>query len=195
MSLPPSPKQLATHLRDLADKLDTNGGRALEMAEALAARGYPASTAGNGSRSSDTTSSTERAALAGADKWAGIDVELASVLFNQWVASRGTETTISRILAHGTTNDPLPPGTGECTCGANCARDRKSPTFCAPRRNGPSDRLVSGLAPTCYRRYARWRELNPAGTVADWKHTTRRAREIAEARAAQLAAGRCALRG
>jgi len=196
----PSPKQLAAYLRDLASKLDTHGGRALEMAEVLAARGYPGSTTGPGSPSSDTTSSTERAALVGAPQqpgdpwrpgeWDDADRRLHTHLRALHQAALKVESGIDTILAHGSTADPLPPGTGECTCGTNCAPDRRSPTFCAPRQNGPSDRLRSGLAPHCYRRYTRWRDATgcPTGTVADWKHTVRRAREIAEERAAQLAA-------
>lgn len=199
----PSPKQLADELEDLARKLHSSGGRALEYAVVLAARGYPASVTGNGSRSSDTTTSVERAVgLAGDDgdltpmdaEWFGIDTKLRSELQLLQSVGLAVEATINKVLKHGTTNDVLPPGTGECTCGDNCGPDRKTPTFCSPRNNGPHDRLVSGLAPTCYRRFARWRETHPDGTVVEWKHATRRAREIADEQAARLAAGRAALR-
>jgi hypothetical protein len=196
----PSPKQLAAYLHRLADKLDTHGGRALDMAEVLAGRGYPTSTAGNGSRSSDTTSSTERAALVGAPEdrntpwrpgeWEDADRRLHTHLRALHQAALKAESGVDTVLAHGTTNDQLPPGTGECTCGTNCAPDRKGPTFCSPRQNGPSDRLKVGLAPNCYKRFDRWRDGNPGGTVVDWKHATRRAREIADERARALTASR-----
>lgn len=203
----PSPKQLAAYLHRLADKLDKHGGRALEMAEVLAARGYPASTAGSGSRSSDTTSSTERAATVGAPEkpadgepwrpgeWDDADLRLAAELHRTWVAALDVEAGLDTILDHASTADQLPPGTGYCTCGGD---DPKAPswcgTFCAPRQNGPSDRLKSGLAPKCWMRFVRWRDANPSGTVADWKHASRRAREIREERERQLAGGRASLR-
>lgn len=204
MTTAPSPKQLAAYLRRLADKLDTNGGRALEMAGVLAARGFPASTSGNGARSSDTTSSTERAALLAAPKdrggpwrpgeWEDADRRLATNLRTLHTTALTVEAGIDTVLRHASTADQLPAGTGYCTCGGDCALDRKGPTFCAPRQNGPSDRLKVGLAPNCYRRFLRWQESNPGGTVVDWKHAIRRAREVATERAAQLAAGRAGLR-
>lgn len=204
----PSPKQVAAYLRRLADKLEAHGGRAWEMVDLLASSGLSATVIGAGSRSSDRTSSTERAALDGAptepangDQWRTnawveadrrMDVELRLL----WRAALAVEASIDNALAHGTTADVLPPGTGYCTCGGD---DPASPhwcgTFCAPRQNGSSDRLVSGLAPTCYRRFARWRETHPEATVTDWKHATRRAREIADEQARRLATGRAALRG
>ncbi len=202
MTLHPSPKQLAAYLHRLADRLDSDGGRALEMAELLAARGYPANTAGNGARSSDTTSTTERAALHGApndrgdpwrpDDWEDADRRMAGNLRALHNTALTVEAGIDTVLAHGSTADPLPPGTGYCTCGGDCGG--RNPTFCAPRQNGPSDRLKVGLAPNCYKRFLRWQETHPDGSVVDWKHAIRRAREIADERAAQLAAGRAGLR-
>lgn len=203
----PSPKQVAGYLRRLADKLDQHGGRAWEMVDLLASSGLAATVIGAGSRSSDTTSSTERAALDGAptqpangdqwrtNTWVETDKRMDAELRLLWRAGLAVEATIDKALAHGTTADQLPPGTGECTCGDNCGLDGKSPWFCSPRQNGPSDRLVTGLAPKCYKRFSRWRETHPEGTVAEWKHATRRAREIADEQAQRLAAGRAALRG
>jgi hypothetical protein len=190
----------------LADKLDTNGGRAWEMVDLLASSGLAATAIGSGSRSSDQTSPTERAALDGAphdptngdqwrtNMWAEVDERMDLELRLLWRAGLTVEATIDRALAHGPTADPLPPGTGECCCGTLCAPGHRTPTFCAPRQNGPSDRLKSGLAPNCYRRFLRWQESNPGGTVADWKHSVRRAREIRDEHAARLAAGRAGVR-
>lgn len=179
----PSPKQLATYLRALAKKLDHSGGLALEQAELLAARGWPASVSGNGSRSSDTTSSTERAALT-AGPWAGIDSLLADDHRALWLAALELEGRIDDVLAHDSDVDQLPPGTGYCVCG--CER------FCSPRQNGPDDRLRAGLAPACHRRYLRWREDgHPDANVPDYCTALRRARERVaeeEARLAQLKA-------
>lgn len=201
----PSPKQLAGYLRRLANKLDTHGGRALEMAEVLAARGFPASTGGNGARSSDPTTSTERAALHNAPKdrddpwrpgeWEDADRRLHADLSALHTAALTVESGVDTVLHHATTADNIPGGTGYCTCGGD---DPDSPfwcgTFCAPRQNGSSDRLKSGLAPKCWMRFVRWRETHTDGTVADWRHATRRAREIADERAAQLATGRAGVR-
>lgn len=208
MSAHPYPKQLAAYLHRLADKLDRDGGRALEMASLLASRGYPGSTNGNGSRSSDTTSSTERAALIGAPEdpaegeqwqpheWEGLDRRVTERVRLLWAMGVAVEADMTRSLAHGTTADQLPPGTGYCTCGGD---DPAAPTwcgkFCAPRQNGASDRLRSGLHPACYKRFDRWRDTHPEGTVTDWKHDTRRAREIADERARLAGCTRAPLRG
>jgi hypothetical protein len=199
---------LAAYLRRLADRLDTDGGRAMDMAEVLAARGYPASTGGSGARSSDTTSSTERAALQAAPKdrgepwrpgdWENADRRLAAGLRALQTAALDVEAGLDTVLAHGSTADKVPAGTGYCDCGADCGPDRKTPTFCSPRQNGDSDRLKSGLAPNCYRRYVRWKDAQPEGndrSVVAWKHVDRRAREVRDEKARLLAAGRAGLRG
>ena len=197
----PSPKQLANYLRQLADKLDVNGGRAMELSSLLASRGYPTSTTGNGSRSSDTTSFTERAALEAvlaedATDWTEDDRRMHQGMRLLWRAGLAVEASVDKTLAHATTADQLPPGTGFCTCSGDTEENNPywCGTFCAPRQNGSSDRLVSGLAPTCYKRYQRWRDHNPNGTVADWKHETRRAREVRDEKARQLAADLATIR-
>lgn len=208
MTASPSPKQVADYLEKLTAKLRVHGGRAWELVDLLASSGLSATVIGAGSRSSDQTSSTERAALDGAPAqpsngdqwriniWAETDQRMDKELRLLWRAALAVERTIDQALQHGSTADQLPPGTGYCTCGGDDPDNNPHwcGTFCAPRQNGDSDRLRSGLAPACYRRFIRWRETHPDGTVADWKHATRRARDIAREREQQLAAGRAGIR-
>ena len=194
----PSPKQLATYLRALAKKLDHSGGLALDRAELLAARGWPASTSGNGSRSSDTTSSTERAATVGAPndpangqtwrpgEYDDADKRLAANFSKAHLAALDLEAGVDTILATAPTVDQLPPGTGYCVCA--CER------YCSPRQNGSEDRLRSGLAPACYRRFARWRDDDPIRTVADYCTLVRRTRTKVAEKEAELARLRAELR-
>jgi hypothetical protein len=58
----PTPAVLANHGRDVAKRIAEHGAQTILRASVLAARGLPSNTAGSGSRSSDPTSSTERAA-------------------------------------------------------------------------------------------------------------------------------------
>lgn len=206
MTASPSPKQLAAYLHDLADKVLRSGPRALDLAGLLADRGYPTSTAGAGvgGRSSDRTSSVERAVIAGPDRWSDTLRQLQHRHRALWVAALHLEAGIDEVLAHASDADPLPPGTGYCVCRGDDP-PKKNPdrqtdtwcaTYCSPKQNGPEDRLKSGLAPSCHRRFLRWREDTgqPNGTVAEWRHATRRAREVAADKAQRLANNLASLR-
>lgn len=166
----PSPMQLATHLRDLAKMLDMQGGLALDRASLLASRGYPASVGGNGPRSSDTTSSTERAAL-NTHPWDGIDERITNLMTTIQTNGIDLKGLLSNVLAHADDNDPLPPGTGYCACGCE--------HYCSPRQNGDEDRLKNLLAPSCHRAFLRWRVTtgNPSASSADYCTAMRRTRE------------------
>lgn len=190
----PSPKQLAKHLSQAKKLLDDKGGLALDRAELLASRGYPSSTNGNGSRSSDPTSSTERAVgLSGDDgdasppdrEWIGFDDRLRNRMQAVEQALLDLEGDIAKALAHDNDADPLPPGTGYCACGCE--------HYCSPKQNGDEDRLKNLLAPKCHRAFLRWRQTigNPSAPSADYCTAVRRAREkVAEEqrRQAQLRA-------
>lgn len=175
----PPPKQLAINLRRLADVLDQHGAAALDRAETYAARGYPAGGNG-GPRSSDSTSSTERAAL-NPGSFDEIDRRVKARMRDVWVDATNLEGLICTLMAHASDEDQVTPGTGYCVCGCE--------TFCSPRQNGPDDRLRSGLAPTCHRRFLRWRREtgDPTLTVADFRTAVRRESERATEEAQRLA--------
>lgn len=152
----PTPKVLAEHLRQVAKMLDEQGILAIDLASALAARGLPSNTLGDGSRSADDTSSTERAAGANQDgrrddRWDDADLHLAKLLRLIWKVGLDVETQISRLIAHGSTIDQLPAGTGNCVCCGN---------FVRPTAKRPDHRLRSGFCPPCHRAWLRWRGRN-----------------------------------
>lgn len=165
----PSPARVATYLRQVAGQLDTNGDNAIARARSLAERGYPAATIGNGARSSDPTSSTERAAL-NPDGWADIDDTLARALRRLWADTTVVEGLLDRVLAHASDDDPTPAGQGPCGCG--CGH------VCRPTKK-PDDRLRSGFAPACYRRWLRWRAQYPTATRSDYLHACAQERGVA----------------
>jgi len=150
----PRPKQLARYLREVAKLLESDGGRAVDLAALFSARGYPAGVAGDGTgvRSSDTTTSVERAA--GVDqevprpgRFDGADRRLARTLRLLWKTGLDIEEQVAQLLAHGDDVDELPAGTGTCVC---CDR------FCRPGVTGndpangtTNDRLRAGLCPAC----------------------------------------------
>lgn len=145
---------IAKQIRHVADILDDEGHRAVQRAAILAARGYPAST-GGGPRSSDTTSSTERAAL-DPHPWAALDETLAKHLRVIWHASLRLAETIIQVNSHAPDNDELPPGTGVCkACGL----------LVRPTAKRPNHRIVTGLCPADYRAWDRWRKQYPACTM------------------------------
>lgn len=151
MGLPrhPGTHSCAKSARDAAGRVDADGLRAIDMASALAARGYSASTLGDGgSRGTDDTSSTERHASATgeATRWFGVDVRLAQALQDWHRASVAVSGLVDELLRHAMDVDPVPSGTGECM---GCGR------FCRPDRDKPGNRLRSGLCPTDYRAWLR----------------------------------------
>lgn len=179
--------QLAAHLRDVAKLLDTHDShnradainakcRCVECRARLlgsGARGFPTGTLGDGtgSRGSDNTSSTERAAGLLADRpdpWATIDEDLDRQLRTLWHEGLRTATLIDRIVAHAPDDDPIPAGTGPCTI-------RTCETVCRPTGKDLENRLKSGLCPTCYRAWARYLKANPTAALVEWKPTRTKA--------------------
>lgn len=144
----PKPAVLANHLDTLAKIVRADGDRVRNLAAILAARGWPSATLGNGARSSDTTSSTERAAL-DPDPWIEIDEILARTERVLWVSAVQVSDMYARIMAHDSDDDPVPGGTGPCVL-KTCEH------FCNPRKD-PEDRLKRGLCPI---HYARWRRAD-----------------------------------
>lgn len=153
----PLPKVLADHGLRVSKLIADHGARAQALAVVLAVRGYPAST-GGGPRSSDTTSSTERAAIGGAPsdpsngdrwrpgEWDGIDEHLAQLLHDRWHNDLAIEHLLAKILAHASDDDPIPAGTGSC---------RRCEKFCRPDADHPDNRIRSGYCQPCYRRWVR----------------------------------------
>lgn len=162
----PDPHALAEHLDRVAALLHNTGPHAVAQAAILAARGWPASTTGSSARSSDTTSSTERAAgLTGDDgpltppAFAGLDERLAGELSALWAAGIKLQTTVAEILSHADDDDPVPAGTGHC---ARCNR------FCRPDHKRPHNRIKAGFCPSCYTAWLRAGRPERSGFVRDY---------------------------
>lgn len=160
----PAPKDIARQLHALANTLDNNGHHALELADALAARGYPTATGGNGSRSANRTTSVERAVgFTGddnednddtplsrkPDRWATANTDLDRILELLARAARSTEAFIDDLFDHASDEDWLPAGSGNCICCGN---------FIRPDHKHPNRRLVSGFCPACHQAWLRWRQ-------------------------------------
>lgn len=155
------PKDLAKQLHALANTLDTNGHHALELADALAARGYPTATGGTGSRSASTTTSVERTVGFSDDpndntpiarkpnRWDHANVELDRVLDQLAAATRAAERFIDDLFDHASDEDWLPAGSGNCICCGN---------FVRPDHKHPDRRLRSGYCPACHQAWLRWRQ-------------------------------------
>lgn len=128
--------------------------------ERIAARGWPTSTIGDGSgvRSTTTASSVERAATT-TDEFAGLDEKLTATLAELRIKVIAVLAIAAIVDSHGSDDDVVPAGTGHCGCGCG--------TKCDPRRR-PGNRLRSGLAPACYRRWLRWRAQYPGVTLSDY---------------------------
>jgi len=153
----PAPPVLAKNLRQLADRLDDQGNRAIRQAQILAARGWPSSTNGtDGGRSSDPTTSTERAAL-NPGPYDDIDNRLAQQLSLAWHCCLELHASIDMILAHANDDDPISPLVGVCDrCGLIC------------KGSGSSNRLHgSGLCHACNEAWRRWQRKNQ-GTRNDF---------------------------
>jgi len=122
-------------------------------AHTYAARGYPSSTIGDGgSRGSDTTSSTERAALANpifAALGSNFEVALGALGVQLTIVENLTLT----VLAHASDDDPIPAGQGPCVV-PTCDH------VCNPRKNW-DDRRRAGLCPACHQSLLRYQRRNP----------------------------------
>lgn len=147
----PSLWAIAQHLREVATLIEDNGhhdGHATPchcvpcQAQLLSARGWPTTVISDGSRSSDTTSSTERAVVSPPMRaFAGIDERIAKHLRLLWLTGLNVQADVRNVLAHGSDEDRLPPGSGECPrCGHFCRPDLKY-----------EDRLKSGYCSKCHR--------------------------------------------
>lgn len=159
----PSPSDIAETLERAARALNKSGQRALELASVLAARGYGASTLGDGgSRGTDPTSSTERAA--GTDgpidrRWIEADHYYADLLRTAWRTAINLEARTHELLRHADDQDPTPAGTGECL---TCTR------VCRPTRQRPDFRLRSGLCPSCRNAWANYQRTDGQLARPDW---------------------------
>ena len=166
----PSTRSIARTLRDVARLLDADGPKAETAARTLAARGFPTGTLGDGtgSRSTSSSTSTERAAhvddpqLRPGD-YDGADQRLATLLRLAWQTCLTLQTTIPDLLAHAEDLDPVPVGTGFCEC---CGR------FCRPSEDKPNERLRSGFCNACRMAWTRALAEAPLTGVnrADWIH-------------------------
>lgn len=140
-----SVSKIVARVDKLRARLSDDGEKAIEYARHLAARGYPASTLGDGgSRATDDTSSTERLTIQGLerrDEWAGVDARLAAALAVVDQGVQALDALVANICHHAADLDRVPVGTGECGC---CGR------FCRPTKDRPGFRLRSGLCPACY---------------------------------------------
>lgn len=159
----PTPKDIARQLRAVANTLDNNGDHALELADALAARGYPSVTGGSGSRSAATSTSVERAAGAHSEseendtkitsrkpsRWDTANTDLARTLTFLTSAARATERYIDDLFDHASDEDWLPAGSGNCICCGN---------FVRPDYKHLERRLRGGYCPACHQAWLRWRQ-------------------------------------
>ncbi len=158
----PHPDVLANHLETVARHLRTSGTQAIEAARTLAARGYPTTTLGNGTRSTSDNTSTERAAL-NPDPWAGIDDTLAATVCHAWHTTLELDSLLTRLLAHAPDHDPIPAGRGHC---------QACETFCIG--DGQNDRLRDGFCHPCRSAWDRWRRGHPLGLRPDFIRHRRR---------------------
>lgn len=157
----PGPKVMAQYLRRVAAQLEDRGDKAVELSKLLGSRGYPTGGSG-GPRSSDTTSSTERAALS-PDGWVGIDDQLAIAFRAMWHHVTLAEHTMSHVLAHSSDADPIPVGRGHCdACDTFCIGD------------GGNNRLRGGLCHRCTEALRRYLRRYPNATRSDFITDTRR---------------------
>lgn len=178
MNHPPL-EQLADHLRAVAKLLDQHANhdrtRALNgTCRCLNCRarrlgtdslGWPTATLGDGTgaRTSDPTSSVERAAI-DPDRWATIDTDLTRALRTIWHDGLTLLTLTDHITAHASDDDPVPAGTGPCTI-------RTCDTTCKPSGKNPDNRLRSGLCPACWTAWQRHLRKNPDTTLVAWRPT------------------------
>lgn len=158
----PTMHELAANLRKLAETLESDGDTAEHRASILAARGYPSQTLGDGgSRSTESTSSTERFGTRFVPgkhdvtrkplpippdvKWCDIDRHLAEALAAVEQGRTRVANLIANINHHAADIDPIPVGQGECmACGRTCRPSVKA-----------DDRLRSGMCDACRKAWTR----------------------------------------
>lgn len=141
----PDPSRIAQHGRSVANLVSDHGKDALKMASVLASIGYPASTLGDGgSRGSDGSSSTERAALS-FDRWRNVDSRLSALLDLWHLTGLQLASLLADILAHAEPEGlrPRPAGAGDC---------RRCDAYCSGAAN---DRLRVGYCQNCYMKWRR----------------------------------------
>lgn len=161
----PDPFTIAAALEEAAKALRAEGLRAIDMASVLAAKGYSATTLGDGgSRGTDDTSSTERLALRH-ERWTAADEVYAEALRAGWVSSQRITALTHELNRHALDVDPTPAGQGECRA---CAR------FVKRTKDRPSYRLRSGLCPSCF---GAWGTYQAKGGLWMWSEWVARRRE------------------
>lgn len=163
----PEPSSIADALEAAAKAIRSSGLRAIDMASVLAARGYSSVTMGDGgSRSSDTTSRTERLGSdEQTDRWDAADAAYAALLRSSWLMGLKVKAQTDELIRHASDIDPTPAGTGECRA---CAR------FVRRTKDRPSYRLRSGLCPSCF---GAWGTYTKGGGLMLWSEWTTRRRE------------------
>ena len=152
----PTPAVIAAYLKRIASLIEHRGDQAITTARLLADRGYPTGNSAGGGRSSDTTSSTERAALDGS-AWTDVDATVALALRGVWHHATEVEHAFAKVLAHASDDDPLPVGRGHCQA---CTH------FC--KGDGENDRLRDGLCHACKSAKTRYLRRNPYATHSDF---------------------------
>jgi hypothetical protein len=165
---PPKPETVAAALRDCASLLDlhaaslTPDGRKLRSSavQLLAARGWPASTLGDGgSRGTAELTSVESAA-ARPGHWDDIDARVNAYLRLLFSGAVTLTSLVTDVVAHatadGTARDKHRAGAGAClACGAWCPGTEH-------------ERLRSGYCTACYHRWRR-----SGADRAAFEHATR----------------------
>lgn len=116
--------------------------------ERLAARGWPGATIGDGRRTSERTSPTERAASA-RDPFAVLADRTGPHVERLRAEALAVLAIAGVIDSHADDSDPLPAGAGAC---------KRCSHTCNSRQRGPNDRLRAGWCPACHRRYLRLTE-------------------------------------
>jgi hypothetical protein len=138
----PHPLVLAKHLEDTAKLLRQNP-KVFERARVYSERGFPGGTIGEGSRSSDPTSVTEREALYGSTVFDELPEQLAARAHFSWKVTLKLAEAIEMVSSHAGDQD-RPARSGCDVCERICRTDKN-----------PRDRLVSGYCPACYMQWTR----------------------------------------
>lgn len=158
MTTAPPPQTLAKFLRQVANQLDSHGDRALTMAKLLASRGFPSGGSGNGTPGGGNgSSSTENGALTDPGKWDGIDETLTTRMRKVWSDALDLQSTLVKVMSHASDQDPTPVGTGICHCKPLHPGGPGCDATCRPSKKNPNNRLRSGLCPSCWQAWLRWR--------------------------------------
>lgn len=157
---------LAARLRNLASTLEAfphldgyrDCGCLRCRANTYASTGYPSRTISDGGgRSSDSTSSTERA---GTERglFVDLDYRYATALDALDRALADAQGVAATVLAHSSDDDPIPSGQGACVV-TTCEH------LCRPRKDS-NDRLRAGLCPACHQAWLRYQRRNPGAVRA-----------------------------